>query len=147
MSKKAFIGGPISHLLSKYGFDEDFVRIHIMVMEILEQADYQIFSAHLVENYGNEKIEPDEVIVDRDLRWIDEADLCIFLLPTRSDEAIRTDGTYIELGYASAKCSNIVCFWDSSNPDYYSPMYRGMTIEKVKMYDINKIKEVLLNIE
>lgn len=147
MNKKAFIGGPISHLMCEKGFTENFVKNHMLIMQILQEVGYQILSAHVIEDYGKEKIEPDEVIVDRDLKWINEADVCVFLLPVRFNEAIRTDGTYIELGYASAKCRNIICFWDSNNPNCYSPMYRGMTIEKVKMYDINKIKEVLLNIE
>ena len=147
MNKKAFIGGPISHLMSGSGFREEFVTIHKMVMQILRQAGYQILSAHIAEDYGKKKIEPDEVIAERDLTWIDEADVCVFLLPVRSNEAIRTVGTYIEIGYASSKCSNVLCFWDSSNPEFYSPMFRGMTTKNVKIYDISKIREALTDFE
>lgn len=147
MSKKVFIGGPISHLTNEDGFDESFFKIHTMVIQILQRAGYQILSAHVVEEYGKNKIEPDEVIVNRDLNWIEDADLCVFLLPASDDEAIRTDGTFIELGYATAKCSKNICFWDSNKAIFYSPMFRGMTTKNVKIYDIENIKEVLENIE
>lgn len=147
MSKKIFIGGPISHLMSEHGFDAGFMKMHEMVIEMLEKSGYQILSAHLVEKYGKNKIEPDEVIVSRDLAWIEEADLCVFLLPTKEDEPIRTDGTFIELGYAASKCGRNICFWDSSNATAYSPMFRGMTYINVKLYDINRIEEVLDSIE
>lgn len=147
MSKKAFIGGPISHLMSECGFDENFIKIHTMVIRKLEQLGYQALSAHIVEEYGKNKTEPDEIIVNRDLNWIEEADLCVFLLPTKEYEAIRTDGTFIELGYAVSKCSSIICFWDSGNANLYSPMFRGMTTKNVKLYDIGKIREVLENVE
>lgn len=147
MSKKVFIGGPISHLMSKQGFDENFMNIHTMVIHILEELGYGIMSAHIVEGYGKNKIEPDEVIVRRDLTWIEAADICIFLLPAKEYEVIRTDGTFIELGYAASKCSNNICFWDSIYANLYSPMFRGMTYKDVKFHDISKIREVLENLE
>lgn len=76
MSKKVFIGGPISHLTGENGFDANFKEMHENVISILEQSGYQVLSAHIVEEYGKNKIEPDEVIVSRDLAWIADADLC-----------------------------------------------------------------------
>lgn len=147
MSKKVFIGGPISHLMSENGFDASFMEMHEMVIHILEKLGYQILSAHIVEEYGKKKIEPDEVIVNRDLVWIEEADLCVFLLPTKGNKPIRTDGTFIELGYAASMCGRNICFWDSSNATAYSPMFRGMTYKNVILHDINKIREVLNSLE
>ena len=147
MSRKVFIGGPISHLMRENGFDESFIGMHKMVIKRFEQLGYQTLSAHIVEGYGKNKIDPDDLIVNRDLNWIDEADVCIFLLPSEDDHSIRTDGTYIELGYASSKCRDIYCFWDSANAHFYSPMFRGMFDRNVKLYDISRIREVLESFE
>lgn len=147
MSKKVFVGGPISNLIKDNGFDEDFLSIHSIVINELLRFGFQVFSAHVVEEYGKNKIEPDDVIVERDLGWIDDADVCIFLFPSCKHQSIRTDGTYIELGYATSKCSHIICFWDSDKATTYSPMFRGMTNKNVEMYNFDKIREVLGNLE
>ena len=147
MNKKVFVGGPISNLIKDNGFDEEFFSIHTRIINELSQLGFQVFSAHVVEEYGRNKIEPDNIIVERDLGWIDEADVCIFLFPSYQHQSIRTDGTYIELGYATSRCSRIICFWDSDNTTAYSPMFRGMTSRKVEMFDFNKIREVLGNLE
>ena len=47
MNKKAFIGGPISHLRCEKGFTENFVKNHMLVMQILQEVGYQILSAHI----------------------------------------------------------------------------------------------------
>lgn len=147
MSKKVFIGGPITHLMSEKGFDFDFKKMHERIVEILSKKGYLILSAHIVEKFGENKIEPDEVIVDRDLSWIDDADLCIFLLPTDECEPVRTDGTFIEIGYAAAKCDRNIAFWDLKSKAGYSPMFRGMTDKNMQMYDLGEIEEVLNNLE
>lgn len=146
MSKTVFVGGPISNLKTVNGLD-DFIKIHLRIINELSQMGFQVFSAHIVEEYGKNKIEPDEVIVDRDLGWIDEADVCIFLFPAYDYQSIRTDGTYIELGYAASKCNHIICFWDSDNPTAYSPMFRGMTNKNIEMHNFDEIREVLNNLE
>ena len=143
MSKKVFIGGPISHLIDNHRFDENFKTIHKESVDILKKRGYTIMSAHIIEAFGENKIEPDEVIVRRDLEWIEEADICIFLFPTKDEIPIRTDGTFIELGYAISRCKENMCFWNSSKAMEYSPMFRGLTYKNVKLYDIGKIKEVL----
>lgn len=147
MSKKIFIGGPISSLMNENGFDSEFKRLHESVVSLLENKGYIILSAHIVEKYGARKFEPDEVIVNRDLTWIEEADACVFLLPTNEDRPIRTDGTFIEIGYALAKCNKIIAFWDLKKKFSYSPMFRGVTNKNVQMYDISEIKDVLSRFE
>lgn len=126
---------------------EDFIKIHSFIINELSRQGFQVFSAHIVEKYGRNKIEPDDVIVNRDLGWIDEADVCIFLFPAYDCQSIRTDGTYIELGYATSKCNHIICFWDSNNPIAYSPMFRGMTNKNIEMHNFDEIREVLIRFE
>lgn len=147
MSKKVFVGGPISNLIAENGFDEDFFCIHTKIINALSKLGFQVFSAHVVEEYGRNKIEPDNIIVERDLGWIDEADACIFLFPSYQHQSIRTDGTYIELGYATSRSKRVICFWDSNSTTAYSPMFRGMTNKNVEMFDFNKIEEALDNLE
>lgn len=146
MSKKFFVGGPISNL-KEVNELEDFIKIHSFIINELSRQGFQVFSAHIVEKYGRNKIEPDDVIVNRDLGWIDEADVCIFLFPAYDCQSIRTDGTYIELGYATSKCNHIICFWDSNNPIAYSPMFRGMTNKNIEMHNFDEIREVLIRFE
>lgn len=147
MNKKVFVGGPISHLMRENGFDEEFVKIHSWVINELSRLGYQVLSAHVVEQYGKNKVDPDKAIVNRDLHWIDEADACIFLFPSKDCQSVRTDGTYIELGYATSKCSHVWCFWDSANAHVYSPMFRGMTSRDINLCDFSMIKEVLKKLE
>ncbi len=146
MRKTVFIGGPISNLKKVNGLDA-FVKFHSMLINKLSQMGFQVFSAHIVEKYGRNKIEPDDVIVSRDLGWIDETDICIFLFPAYDYQSIRTDGTYIELGYAASVCNHIICFWDSNNPTAYSPMFRGMTNKNIEMHNFDEIREVLNRFE
>ncbi|WP_303022008.1 hypothetical protein [uncultured Ruminococcus sp.] len=56
MSKKVFVGGPISNLIAENGFDEDFFCIHTKIINALSKLGFQVFSAHVVEEYGRNKI-------------------------------------------------------------------------------------------
>ncbi len=56
MNKKVFIGCSISHLMCEKGFTENFVKNHMLIMQILQEVGYQILSAHVSEDYGKKKI-------------------------------------------------------------------------------------------
>ena len=100
---RAFLGGPITHLLGKSGFDADGEKIFRLAANLLMNRGFEVFSAHLVEDFGRIAKENDDILVQRDLAWIDTSNFCIFLFPIGADgKPVRTDGSYIELGYALA---------------------------------------------
>lgn len=125
-------------------FDSYFKETILNVKKIMENKGYLVLSAHIVENFGKNKMETNKTIVKRDLEWIDQSDICIFLFPTSSDgNPVRTDGTFIELGYAASKKNNILAFWNESCKKNYSPMFKGMLEKNIHMFDISQVKEVI----
>ena len=148
LHKVVFIGGPITNLTIGMDFDPSFKELLLSVINIFQEKGYAVKSAHVEEKFGQSRLETDDIIVKRDTQWIDEADICVFLFPTDgAGMPVRTDGTYIELGYAACKAKKNIVFWSMNHKNNYSPMFRGMTEKNVRFYDISQIKEVLKNIE
>ena len=126
MSYALFIGGPITNL-NKQSYNIDIEKLILHFSNIAKNSNYQIFSAHIEEEFGRLPPEDDSIIVERDLRWIDQANTCLFLFPANNlDEPIRTDGTCIELGYALAQKKKIFVAIAKTTIKHCSPMLRGV---------------------
>ncbi|CDL81697.1 nucleoside 2-deoxyribosyltransferase [Xenorhabdus szentirmaii] len=100
-----FIGGPIQHALKLRALDSD-LQAHIKsAIYQLESLGAEVFSAHRTEQFGGAThlFTPEEVS-QRDLQWMKQCDIFVAILPTcrQQKQLIRTDGTHIELGWASA---------------------------------------------
>lgn len=146
-SRKFFIGGPITNMFKDDVFDQRFKKLLLSLFDIIKTKGNIVFSAHLTEHFEKKVKETDKEIVKRDLNWIDQADICFFLFPTDVEgNAIRTDGTFIELGYACARKKVIYVFWNDKVSSGYSPMFRGMTEKSLNFYNISKVKEVIESI-
>jgi nucleoside 2-deoxyribosyltransferase len=61
----------------------------------------------------------------------------------KRDKSYRTDGTYIELGYAMSMEKEIIVFWDSMNLNAYSAMLKGTDSRGLKFYDIEDIETII----
>ncbi len=59
---------------------------------------FGLLSSHLAEDYGREIHE--ETLVQRDNAWLSASDAYVAVLPWGTDEPIRSDGTFIEIGLA-----------------------------------------------
>lgn len=98
-----FLGGPITHLARKGSPNGQYQDIFSQVFSVLSELAH-VKSAHIEEDFGNIVFTPTE-IARRDLQWIDRSHILLFIFPNCLETALplRTDGTFIELGYAATK--------------------------------------------
>jgi len=137
---KIFLGGPISNAIHNNVFDEKIKEDINRVYEKLESKDYEIFSAHKTENFGENQIGVEEMF-EKDIKWIYEAERAIFLLSYNEKEGflLRTDGSYIEIGVCYAR--NIPITLISNAPKEKFPTM----LQSMRIYKHNKIKFITLD--
>lgn len=102
---KVFIGGPIQYALQHSHFNIAVRKILEKVLSEVEAAGFQVFSAHRYERYGELDMAGMETeVCRRDYNWMRNCDIFIAVLPALDDQSVpvRTDGTCVELGWASA---------------------------------------------
>lgn len=98
-----FIGGPIQHLeadsLLARTF-EAFVRnLYIQFLS----SGHRVYSAHIEEDFGRDSAQfHSPSIAQRDFKWMSDADVFLPVLPELDGKILRTDGTHVELGWATA---------------------------------------------
>lgn len=102
--KSIFLGGPIQYALSKNEFDHNLKKLILSVYSILRSANIEVLSAHKVEEFGLvDTLNQFEKITIRDFTWMNDCDAYICLIPKDpTGSPYRSDGTCIELGWASA---------------------------------------------
>lgn len=137
--KKLFIGGPITSMIYNNIFDEQYKGF---VNEIIENTKYkfEILSAYIEEDFGRYILKDDVETTKRDLSWIDNSDACVFLLPFQksTNTFSRSDGMFVELGYALNHGCKIYLLCDLVFWNNLSPMIKGMSGIGVKFMDINE---------
>ncbi|WP_226367326.1 nucleoside 2-deoxyribosyltransferase [Pseudonocardia sp. ICBG162] len=135
-----FVGGPIQHAIRDDGFWpplHDWIQLAISTLSAHEA---HIFSAHVVEEFGDRTAEytPDQVTA-RDLRWMSKCDVFVPILPLDMDgKLLRTDGTHIELGWATALGRPVVLLTTSPVVESASHLVKGLsTIADVQLLDLD----------
>jgi nucleoside 2-deoxyribosyltransferase len=127
-----FIGGPITNLIKNDVFDKDFKEKLLSVIDYFKGQGYCVLNAHEDENFGKNIPEDVKYITKRDLNWIDQANILCFVLPCDKYETpIRTDGTYIEIGYSIAKNKKTFLIVEDNHLCKYSPMLQGISYPNV----------------
>ncbi|MFJ3599693.1 MULTISPECIES: hypothetical protein [unclassified Streptomyces] len=98
-----FVGGPIQYAIEGDGFYSPLRRTLHSIIEAVQQANGTVFSAHVAEKFGVDTplFSPQQVSV-RDFDWMRRCDVFVPVLPVLGDDLLRTDGTHVELGWASA---------------------------------------------
>lgn len=99
-----FIGGPIQHALRGETMIDKVQDPITLAIDTVGRAGGNVFSAHVAEGFGKQtaNFTPDEVSI-RDFRWMNKCDVFVPVLPVQTDRTlVRTDGTHVELGWASA---------------------------------------------
>ncbi|MFD4577494.1 nucleoside 2-deoxyribosyltransferase [Streptomyces sp. NPDC058417] len=100
-----FVGGPIQHAILEGGFVGPLQDAITTAIQTVTENGANVFSAHVVEKFGEETaaFTPEQVSV-RDFRWMKKCDVFVPVLPVQQEDGIlrRTDGTHIELGWATA---------------------------------------------
>lgn len=139
---RVFVGGPIQHALYGVLFDDDVRRVIVRITEQLQESGYSVLSAHLSERFGldTSSLSPHEV-TRRDFAWMQDCDIFIAVLVARSDgDLMRTDGTHIELGWASAAKKPIIILTPTACVPQLSHLVRGLDqITTVKLLSLEAI--------
>ncbi|MCA2504791.1 MAG: nucleoside 2-deoxyribosyltransferase [Microcystis sp. M54BS1] len=98
-----FVGGPIQYAIEDQGFDCSLRSQIDLIISHLQEFKYKVLSAHITENFGEETHSlSSETITKRDFAWMQACDLFIAVLPENGEGKLyRSDGTHIELGWAT----------------------------------------------
>lgn len=139
---KVFVGGPIQYALNGNSFSASVKAALEHVITEVERAGYEVLSAHRVEEYGKvDSTGLEHEICNRDFNWMKECDVFIAVLPALEDthEIVRTDGTCVELGWASALGKNV--FIVKSMNHTYSHLLEGLSAcnQNVVKVDIDEV--------
>jgi nucleoside 2-deoxyribosyltransferase len=130
-----FVCGPFTNALEAGlpeehpRLDEDLAAFLNLIHETIERHQLTVASAHREELAGPHQLTrpqelTPEVIAKRDRAWMQHCDAAVIVLGTPSRSCWRTDGTFIELGWASAFGRPVVLVGDLDA--YPSALVRGV---------------------
>ena len=139
-----FVGGPIQYALKAKVFEPGLQSQINSIIDILKNEGYHIFSAHHVEKFGSEThLFTERSIASRDFIWMKGCELFIALLPNNEDGTImRTDGTHIELGWASSMNKPIIIITPDTHSKQLSQLLIGLEeITDVYFLDLEEVIE------
>ncbi|MEU7182063.1 hypothetical protein ACWIG3_15180 [Streptomyces celluloflavus] len=122
-----FVGGPIQHALVPGGMAAPIRDCLSLAIDQARRAGATVLSAHVAERFGADTalFTPEEVSV-RDYTWMRECDVFVPVLPVLDGTLLRTDGTHIELGWASALGRPIVGITDQPFAESASHLLKGL---------------------
>lgn len=136
--RNVFIGGPIQHAISSAGFHSDLQSLIEIAIEVAASAGANVFSAHKVERFGVDtpSFTP-RAVSQRDFDWMRRCDVFVPILPVSDEDMLlRTDGTHIELGWASAFNKPIIAITKLPIVDSGSHLLKGLPhIAEVDLFD------------
>lgn len=113
MNLKVFVCGPITNACHTKGFDPNVKAVVESLVEFLEKAGIETWSAHRLESYGKEIPEFPEHVYTRDWHYASTCSSLVAVLPSDSTGTLyRTDGTFIELGWATALRKRLIIVTD-----------------------------------
>jgi len=141
-TRRIFVGGPIKHAISQDEYDQELRMLITLVLSNLENEGYEVFSAHLAEGFGLVDTQPSSSdVILRDFGWMKKCDTFVAVLPAGSEGVFRTDGTHVELGWASALNKPIVALVPLPLPKNYGHFLRGLdSIAKVSFVNIAEVQ-------
>jgi len=152
-----FVGGPIQHALIQQRFDARVQQTLAAVLSIVSEVADSVLSAHAAEEFGvlTPKMES-AYIARRDFGWMQRCDAFVAVLPIQPDGApYRTDGTFIEIGWATAFGKPAVLLVEGpSGNEQHSHLVRGMpAVADIVNFNLtellrapSQLREVLLQI-
>jgi hypothetical protein len=146
--RKLLLGGPIRHAVLAGEFDPSLQVLITSLLETLESSGWEVFSAHRAEGFSTESEKfCSQKIVTRDFDWMKRCDLFVAILPPGPEGVLRTDGTHVELGWASALGKPIVAVAPLPMPETYGHMLRGLggiaQVDYINIFDVQKRPEAL----
>lgn len=124
---RVFVGGPIQYLLQAEN-SGSVICSHREIISALRDAGCTILSAHEAEAYGelSSMFSPAEV-TERDYAWAAACDVYVALLPTdKRGIPYRTDGTHVEIGWATALGKRVILVLDETPNRPYGHLVLGL---------------------
>ncbi|GAA2287451.1 hypothetical protein GCM10010145_67940 [Streptomyces ruber] len=139
-----FVGGPIQHAILQDGFVGHLQDAITTAIQTVTENGANVFSAHVVEKFGAETaaFTPEQVSV-RDFRWMRKCDVFVPVLPLLEDQTLRrTDGTHVELGWATALGRPIVIITKQPFVESASHLLKGLyRVGSVRTIDFDEFTE------
>jgi nucleoside 2-deoxyribosyltransferase len=143
-ARSIFVGGPIQHAISSSGFDTALRDLFRIVHDVLESAGFGVLSAHRAEQFGltTAELTSDEIAV-RDHGWMEQCTAFMAVIPLHEDGLpYRTDGTHIELGWASGQRKPIILVATLPLTRGYSQVIHGLRkITSVHVLDSEAVRK------
>lgn len=122
-----FVGGPLQ-FLGSHENSRHIIEEHRGVIKHLRDAGRTVVSAHEEEDYGvsSHMFDPESVTA-RDFEWTHNCSIYIAFLPVDDDRVpYRTDGTHVEIGWATAMGKRVILMLDDSPSVPYSHLVYGL---------------------
>jgi len=135
------VGGPIQYAFSSEtaGFDSALKATLESLIVVLDQAGYEVLSAHRTEDYGDGVVPGAEVVVRRDYDFVSSCDVYVACLPFYENQPLRSDGTHVEIGWAVALGKPCVILCSANNLEAYSFLVQGLSaVARVDFYDLEQ---------
>ena len=130
---KVFVGGPILYAMqNEVEFNQRLKDTILLVIGKLTDMGCQVYSAHVAEKFGiDTKQFTPEAIYERDFGWMQGCDVFVpVLLSEGAGRPIRTDGTFIEIGWASALGKPVLALLEIAEPisgqSGFSDLFKGL---------------------
>jgi nucleoside 2-deoxyribosyltransferase len=145
-----FVGGPIQFLREPDNADAVIITLQ-EVIAALRGGGFRVLSAHEAEDYGatTASFGPAEVTL-RDYEWMLVCDVYVGIIPADEDGVpYRTDGTHVEIGWASALDKPMVLVLATELSQPYGHLVRGLietgraTMVQLTMWDCDLLDAVL----
>jgi len=123
-----FVGGPIQYASGDghATFDRRLRAQIEATHDHLSRLGVRVLSAHLAERFGAGQVPTPSEVTHRDLTYMRQSDVYVAVLPLSDDGPYRTDGTHVELGWATALNVPVVILWDTEGAERYSFLVRGL---------------------
>lgn len=124
---RVLVGGPIVNAIKDEQFDPRLRSLVSSILSTLEGQGHEVFSAHRTEDYGSDSDNSDgKDVATRDFAWMQACDAFVAVLPAADGGLLRTDGTHIELGWASAFGKPIFAVGPVPLPPVSGRLLRGL---------------------
>ncbi len=138
-----FVGGPIQYAINCSGQFDGFLKGLVeRALTVLDSNGYMTLSAHRHEGFGELDVsEQQKEVCSRDRAWMKNCDCFVAILPSTQDGMpIRTEGTAVELGWASALNKRIIILHDPKA--IYSHLIAGLeSVADVTYLNIDEFLE------
>jgi nucleoside 2-deoxyribosyltransferase len=135
-----FLGGPIQHISNnELLIDEDKQLLIQSLIDALCLGSINVFSAHVEEQYGMRIPTVKEVCI-RDFAWMENCDVFCLLVLDNGKNIIRSDGSFIELGWASSMNKPTIVIIDPVMLENTSFLFQGLISKfNIRVISLEKV--------